>query len=226
MPTTGRMMYRTASTYGGTRQVFYTPAQKNAVEIVNGFMLDPTCCPMMGDKVFAGELGYYDYKTGLASHLKTFKAAKAITASDTEVYFEAGDFSHNPNGVVVMKAPNTANGTGASALIAATMTTLDGMKVYKATITAGALGTAAVGDIFVEAAEAGTGKTVKVPKVNMIFGGEIDIMLPPSATVDEYDKAVYTLNGYYENVVYIESLNIPQYILTTNKYNSNQLFKL
>lgn len=226
MPTTGRMMYRSATTFGGTRQVFYTPAQKNAVEIVNGFMLNPDCSPVVGDKVFAGEFGYYDYKTGLASHLKTFKLAKALAAGDTEVYFEAGDFSHNPNGVVVMKAPTTATGTGAAALITAVKDKLNGAPVYKATITAGALGTATLTDVFVEASEAGTGKTVKVPTVNMLFGGEIDIVMPLSLDLDEYDKAAYTLNGYYENVVYIESLNIPAYIMTENKYKSNQLFKL
>ncbi len=227
MATSGRTQIRTFGNVGGSRRVFYTPAEHNAVAITNGVKLDPACAPSVGDKVFAGDFGYYDYATGLASHVKTFKLAKALLAGDTEVLFVGDEFAHNPNGVVVVKAPTAANGTGSAALVVAVPDIYDNKPVYKGTITAGSIGTGAVGDIFVEAESAGAGKTVKVPKVNMIFGSDIDIKYPISTVDFEYNKAVYTINGYYHQTVWVDAVNIPAYVASLNKLtNVDNLFEL
>lgn len=224
--TTGSTELRTYGQYGGSRPVFYTEAHANAVLIEKGVTVDPECAPVLGDKIFAGELGYFNYKTGLGKHLKTFRLAKALTASDTEVYFEGGHYSHIPQNVVLMKAPNTATGTGAAALVNGVPDVMAGKDVYKATITAGALGTGNVGDIFVEAMEVGTGKTVKIPKVNMIWGGDVDIDMPLTKTQEEWGKAVKRINGYYENTINMNVVDVPAYIAVNNKSNAEYLFKL
>lgn len=227
MPTTGRTQISTYGNVGGSRRVFYTPAEHTAVSIVNGVKLDPNCSPIVGDKVFAGDFGFYDYSTGLASHLNTFKLAKALTISDTEVYFEGDELSHNPNGVIVMKAPTTDTGTGAAALISAVLATYDGKPVYKATIVAGSLGTGSVGDIFVQADSAGTGKTVKVPKVNMIFGSDIDVKFPLATAPYQWNVANATINGYFHHTVYVDAINLPPYVASLNKMsNVEHLFEL
>lgn len=227
MATTGRMMYQSKGTFGGTRQAFYTPFQKNAVELVGGVMLDPTCAPPVGDKVFAGELGYYTPTSNKAKHLKTFVLAADLADDDTTVYFYADDFSHNPNGLTLMLAPATAATLGASVVITATKDVLVGVPVYKATIVADSLGEASKGDIFVEAkAVSAAAAEVLIPSVNIMFGSDIDILMPLSTSQNDYDKADYTVNAYLENVVYLDSVVIPPYILAGNKYNSTELFKL
>lgn len=227
MPTTGRNQISTYGSIGGSRRVFYTPAEHVAVAITNGTKLNPACAPAVGEKIYAGDFGYYDYKTGLASHLKTFVLAKDLAASDTEVFFEGGEFAQSPNGVVVMKAPTTATGTGAAGLVTSVADTLDGNPVYKGTITAGSIGTGSKGDIFVEAVEAGTGKTVKVPKVNMIFGGDIDIKFPLATTNYEWNRAYSNINGYYSHWLWMDAIVVPPYVATLNKAtNVEQLFKL
>lgn len=227
MASTGSSQIRTRGSYGGSRVVFYTPAHSNSVLITNGMVINPQCAPSVGGKIFAGDFGYFNYKTGVVDHLKTFKLVKALAASDTEVYFAGGEYDQNPNGVVVMKAPTTGTGTGAAAMIMAEKTTLAGEDVYKATITAGALGTGAVGDVFVEASEAGTGKNVKVPKVNMIFGGDVDINFPLTLNMDEWSKMIKGINGYYKETLWMEAVNIPPYVLSLNKLSNNeQLFEL
>lgn len=227
MATTGSSQIRTRGGYGGSRPVFYTPAHGNSVLISSGMVINPECAPAVGGKIFAGDFGYFDYKTGKADHLKTFRLAKDLTEVDTEAYFVGGEYSHNPNGVIVMKAPTTATGIGAAALVTAVQDTLSGETVYKATITAGALGTGKVGDVFVEAVEEGTGKSVKVPKVNMIFGGDVDINFPLTLNLDDWSKMIKGINGYYKETLWAEVVNIPPYVMSLNKLSNNeQLFEL
>lgn len=229
-----RVQMRTKGSAGGQKIVFYTPARNKRVGVVNGAELDSTGCPAVGGKIFMGDFGYYNPTTGKVKHLKTFKLAKELKATDTSIYFYGGDFDHVlTTGTVLMVAPATGATTGAGIAIAAvevtTLTGVDG-NVYKGTITAGdfSLTAVAVNTIFVEANEAhATDSVPLVPTINCIFAFDINIDFPYATSITDWGKAVYTTELYYHETLYKASVKIPTYVELLNKLSNNAtLFEL
>lgn len=229
-----RVQMRTKGSAGGQKIVFYTPARNKRVGVVNGAELDSTGCPAVGGKIFMGDFGYYNPTTGKVKHLKTFKLAKELKATDTTVYFYAGDFDHVlTTGTILMIAPATGATTGAGAAVTdvevTTLTGVDG-NVYKGTITAAdfAAGTVAVNTIFVEANEAhATDSVPLVPTINCIFAFDIYIDFPYATSITDWGKAIYTTELYYHETLYKASVKIPTYVELLNKLSNNAtLFEL
>lgn len=229
-----RVQMRTKGSAGGQKIVFYTPARHKRVGVVNGAELDSTGCPAVGGKIFMGDFGYYNPTTGKVKHLKTFKLAKELKATDTSVYFYAGDFDHVlTTGTILMIAPATGATAGAGAAVSAVeVTTLAGVSgnVYKGTITAAALSadTVAANTIFVEADKAHASTSVPlVPTINCIFAFDINIDFPYATSITDWGKAVYTTELYYHETLYKASVNIPPYVELLNKLSNNAtLFEL
>lgn len=224
---------RTKGSVGGQKIVFYTPARHKRVGVVNGAELDSTGNPPVGGKIYMGDFGYYVPSTGKVKHLNTFKLAKELLATDTDVYFYGGDFDHLlKSGMVLMVAPATNTTTGlASAISNVEVTTLAGVdgNVYKGTIVAAALSasTVAVNTIFVEGASAGSGKLPLLPTINCIFAFDTDIYYDYSTAIDDWGKAVYPVGLYYHETLYKGSVNIPPYVELLNKLSNNDsLFEL
>lgn len=229
-----RVQMRTKGSAGGQKIVFYTPARHKRVGVVNGAELDSTGCPAVGGKIFMGDFGYYNPTTGKVKHLKTFKLAKELKATDTSVYFYGGDFDHVlTTGTILMIAPATGATAGAGAAVSAVeVTTLAGVSgnVYKGTITAAALSADAVAanTIFVEADKAHASTSVPlVPTINCIFAFDINIDFPYATSITDWGKAVYTTELYYHETLYKASVNIPPYVELLNKLSNNAtLFEL
>lgn len=229
-----RVQMRTKGSAGGQKIVFYTPARNKRVGVVNGAELDSTGCPAVGGKIFMGDFGYYTPSTGKVKHLKTFKLAKELKATETTVYFYGGDFDHVlTTGTILMVAPATGTTTGAGAAVTAVeVTTLSGVagNVYKGTITAGAFSANAVdaNTIFVEADKAHASTSLPlVPTINCIFAFDIYIDFPYAKSITDWGKATYTTGLYYHETLYKASVNIPPYVETLNKLSNNDtLFEL
>ena len=161
-----------------------------------------------------GDFGYYNPTTGKVKHLKTFKLAKELKATDTSVYFYGGDFDHVlTTGTVLMVAPATGATAGAGAAVSAVeVTTLSGVdgNVYKGTITAAALSADAVAanTIFVEADKAHASTSVPLmPNINCIFAFDINIDFPYATDITDWGKATYTTELYYHETLYKASLS-------------------
>jgi hypothetical protein len=229
-----RVQMRTKGSAGGQKIVFYTPARHKRVGVVNGAELDSTGCPAVGGKIFMGDFGYYNPTTGKVKHLKTFKLAKKLEATDTSIYFYGGDFDHVlTTGTVLMVAPATGATTGAGVAIASVeVTTLSGVEgnVYKGTITAGAFSATdvAANTIFVEADKAhATDSVPLVPTINCIFAFDIYIDFPYATAITDWGKATYTTGLYYHETLYKASVKIPAYVEALNKLSNNAtLFEL
>lgn len=228
-----RVELRTKGSVGGQKIVFYAPAEGQKVELANGGRLDSTGNPAVGGKIYTGDFGYYTASTGKVKHLNTFKLAKELLATDTDVYFYGGDFDHTLiSGMVLMVAPATKTTTGlASAISNVEVTTLTGVdgNVYKGTIVAASLSatTVAVDTIFVEGASAGSGKLPLLPTINCIFAADVDIVYDYATSINDWNKAVYTVPLFIKHTVYKASVNIPAYVELLNKLSNNDtLFEL
>lgn len=228
------MMIRKSGSWGGTKQVFYTPDHKNSLEIVNGAMISPDGLTI-GDKIFAGDFGSFDFKTGMVTHLKAWRVKTAVTATDTKIVLEGGEFNHLMKGdVILAKAPNVATGKTVADTVTGVAITADKIAVVndtiEVTITANAFGILAVGDIIVLARAAGTAKEVMSKAVNWIFGHDIDVLYPITddyTTIQGGGDASFTAAGYYSATIYQGAQPIPPYVLALNKLSNNtQLFKL
>jgi len=162
-----RLSSRSRAIQGGGRPIFKQNAWNEQVWM--GSILAGNL--KAGDVIFAGDFGYFEYKSRKSYPLRQFVLAQDLAAEDTDVYFLNTDYTHNMRtGLFITAEPTSATSTGKSvACTTMVKTTLNDVDVYKVTITAGSLGTGTKGDVYVEAAEAGENVAPLLTKVNVIF---------------------------------------------------------
>lgn len=117
----------------------------------------------------AGTPAYLDEMGGEITLLETFRIAKEVTASDTSVEVEAlGNVPQITKDQIVMKAPASFSEKGKAVKVGAVS---DGSTAgtKKFTITAGDLGTLAVGDILVVADKAGEDASIVTKPNGLIW---------------------------------------------------------
>lgn len=122
----------------------------------------------------AGTPAYLDKMGGKIILLETFRIAKAVTASGTVVEVEAnGNIPQITKGQFVMKAPADYSGKGTAVTVGdVTDGTVTGAKKFS--ITAGALGELAVGDILVLASASGADASI-LTKPNGLIWHDLEI---------------------------------------------------
>lgn len=165
-----------------------------------------------GDKIFAGDFCYYDYKAHLVYPLKQFQLAADLGAGDTEVYFVNSGYSHvMRNDMFITAEPESATSTG-KAVSTATLenTTLNGNQVYKLTITAGSLGTGSLGDLYVEADEAGTAVAPKITEINGILDDNVSINNTLSTVMGETYNSVQEITPRMHCTVLRDLVLVPK----------------
>lgn len=238
MANIGRCVIKSSGSFGGWRGVFYVPDHKNNIEVVDGGMLSSEGLTA-GDKIYAGDFGNFDYKTGMVTHLKAWRVKTAAGAADTKLILEGGEFNHLMKGdVILAKAPKVAAGTTVADVVTGVAITKDKIAVVgdtiEVTITANAFGALAVGDVIVLAKAAGASKEVIVKAVNWIFGHDVEIAY---TVTDDYTENVgsasFTVSGYYSASIYQSQVEnrsakvIPPYVMALNKLTNNtHVFKL
>ena len=179
-------------------------------------------------KVYQGDLVEYKID-GTGYLLKTFKLAKAVTAEDTTIYITNDGFSHRPEtGNVIMKAPATFATTGTAAAISAVeATTYLGANVYSATIVANSLGTADAGDIFVEGAEAGSGKLMLVTNPNSFIAEDFTFAWGQASGTTDFDGARYFITPILHEVAWKDKMTAcPAFLNAINKSKVTGWFEL
>lgn len=180
-----------------------------------------------GDVIFAGDFGYYDWENRLVYHLNQFPLAKELKATDTEVYFYNTEYNHTMRkDMFVTPEPTSSTSKGkAVACTSLEKTTLDDISVYKITITAGALGTASKGDIFVEAASAGTSVAPKLTEVNVIFFSTDKILTDLADEEGESGLGAMTVSPLYHATVLSKLTYVPK-IAPANKCAVGEFYEL
>ena len=206
---------------GGHRSVFVgLTGTKNGLVYppIGGIIVNP----FKGKaKAFAGDLCEYKID-GTVKILKTYQVGVAAGSTDTSVKIARDGYKHIPFvGDVLMKAPATITGTGTAVTVTAVSATTDnGNDVWVLTLSS-TLGALAVGDILVEAAEAGSGKKMMVQNPNAFFDADNDFFFDPNADGDEYHKARYTYTPALANedtkLVIAKMSPAPACVLALNK---------
>ncbi|RHV92591.1 hypothetical protein DXA95_12360 [Odoribacter sp. OF09-27XD] len=117
----------------------------------------------------AGTPAYLDEMGGKIEVLETFRVSKAVTSSDTSVEVEAtGNLPQITKGQFVMKAPTSYSETGSAITVGAVSEgTTPGTKKF--TITAGALGELAIGDVLVVADKTGSDASMAILPNGLIW---------------------------------------------------------
>ena len=218
-------------TYGGTMQVFYSPAHNRLLEVVNGAIMDKDYAPALYEKAFAGDFGYYNHSTGKFQLLKTFKLHTAIDDTSTKMVFYQTEFDHVLHeGDVICIAPATASTTGIAITVGAvTLSTVKGVQVGTIDITAKTWGESVeipAGTIFVIGAEAGSGKLPKLTTINAILGSDVDITIPLKSSNFQSGYGDITCYPYYHGVLIKESIKLPKYVELLNKLPNTDYFEL
>lgn len=175
---------RKSGEVGGGRPVFDQRFRQS--RMADGALIDNP--PALGGIIFAGDIAQYDSTTCTCKHLKVFKIAKAVGASDTAILVYRGNFSHVLDaGLVLMAAPATLTTTGAAVTVGTVTETTDvtAGDVYSFAITANALGELAKDSLLVEANSAGaSGKVMIISNPNTVFTHDIYIDETPSNSAD------------------------------------------
>ena len=192
----------------------------------------------VGGKMFEGDLIEFDAEKGTLKLLKTFEVAKAVTVSDTVLYISQGEgadygYRHLPEaGNILMKAPTGLTGKGTAAAMGVftpTEITEGGkkIKVWKADITAGALGALSKGDILVEAAEAGASKGMYVTNPNTFNPIECVFTNPVMKGEDPFTGAIVTFAPIAEGLYYKKRMcPLPACVSTLNRSRIAAYFSL
>lgn len=212
----GTALVQKRGSVGGTRYVFV-----KLQGIKNQFVFPATGGvvknPFQGrGKMYAGDLVEYRYNysaTEESPHavvflMKTFEVAKNVGTSETEVLIARTGYRHIPEvGNILMKAPNTLDGTGTSATVTAVeATTADGSDVWKLTLSS-TIGALAVGDVLVEGTSAGAGDKMLVQNPNAMLPCDYDFSYIPAKNENDWDGATYMLTPTLGGTAYIHRMS-------------------
>lgn len=175
------------------------------------------------DHLYAAQLVQYTPSVGMLI-FRSFGVKNATAAAtDTTIYLNGDGYGDAPEvGMLIMKAPSTATGTGQSALV--TNVVYDETNEQFAVTLSVALGTLSVGDILVEAAgeEASASAKVLVPNPNTFIEADRDLM-----PTDGYgiENANYSISTVYDKQAWIARMQpLPKYVLAKNRSYIDGIF--
>ena len=176
------------------------------------------------DHLYAAQLVQYTPSVGMLIFRSFGVKTATAAATDTTIYLNGDGYGDAPEvGMLIMKAPSAANGTGQSALV--TNVVYDEANEQFAVTLSVALGALAAGDILVEAAgdEASATATVLVPKPNTFIEADRDLM--PTEGYGLNGTANYSLSTVYDKQAWIQRMQpLPQYVLDMNRSYIDGIF--
>lgn len=168
------------------------------------------------DHLYAAQLVQYTPAVGCLI-FRSFAIKTASGASATTIYVNGDGYGDAPEvGMLIMKAPSAANGTGQSAAITAVEYDEENER-FELTIGT-ALGALSVGDILVEASgtTASASATVLVPKPNTFVEADRDLMPTENYGLD--GTANYSISTVYNKQAWIQRMQpLPAYVLANNR---------
>jgi len=169
------------------------------------------------DHLYAAQLVQYTPAQGMLIFRSFGVKTATAAATDKVIYINGDGYGDAPEeGMLIMKAPATATGTGQSALV--TKVEYDeANEQFKVTLDT-ALGALAVDDILVEAAgeEADEDATVLVPKPNTFIEADRDLM--PTEGYGLTGQANYSISTVYNKQAWIQRMQpLPAYVLANNR---------
>ena len=169
------------------------------------------------DHLYAAQLVQYTPAQGCLIFRSFGVKAATSAATDTTIYINGDGYGDAPEvGMLIMKAPSAANGTGQSALV--TNVVYDETNEQFAVTLSVALGALAAGDILVEAAgeEASASAKVLVPKPNTFIEADRDLM--PTEGYGITGQANYSISTVYNKQAWIARMQpLPAYVLANNR---------
>ena len=169
------------------------------------------------DHLYAAQLVQYTPAAGMLIFRSFGVKTATAAATDTIIYINGDGYGDAPEeGMLIMKAPATATGTGQSALVTKVEYN-EANEQFKVTLDT-ALGALAVGDILVEAAgdEASASATVLVPKPNTFIEADRDLM--PTEGYGLTGEANYSISTVYNKQAWIQRMQpLPAYVLANNR---------
>lgn len=174
-------------------------------------------------KLYAAQLVQYDMQQGCLI-FRSFAVNNATAAATDKIIYVKGDgYSDAPEvGMLLMKAPNAANGTGQSGKITAVEFDEANAR-FKVTLDT-ALGALAVDDVLVEAKgnAASNEAEVLVPKPNTFI--EADEELLPTEGYG-FQNANYSISTVYNKQAFIARMQpLPSYVLAMNRSYIDGIF--
>ena len=169
------------------------------------------------DHLYAAQLVQYTPAQGCLIFRSFGVKTATSAATDTTIYVNGDGYGDAPEvGMLIMKAPSAANGTGQSALV--TNVVYDEANEQFAVTLSVAIGTLAAGDILVEAAgeEASASANVLVPKPNTFIEADRDLM--PTEGFGITGQANYSISTVYNKQAWIARMQpLPAYVLANNR---------
>ena len=169
------------------------------------------------DHLYAAQLVQYTPAQGCLIFRSFGVKTATSAATDTTIYVNGDGYGDAPEvGMLIMKAPSAATGTGQSALV--TNVVYDEANEQFAVTLSVALGALAAGDILVEAAgeEASASANVLVPKPNTFIEADRDLM--PTEGYGITGQANYSISTVYNKQAWIARMQpLPAYVLANNR---------
>ena len=169
------------------------------------------------DHLYAAQLVQYTPAQGCLIFRSFGVKTATAAATDTVIYINGDGYGDAPEeGMLIMKAPATAAGTGQSALVTKVEYN-EANEQFKVTLDT-ALGALAVDDILVEAAgdAASASATVLVPKPNTFIEADRDLM--PTEGYGLTGQANYSISTVYNKQAWIQRMQpLPAYVLANNR---------
>jgi hypothetical protein len=169
------------------------------------------------DHLYAAQLVQYTPAQGCLIFRSFGVKTATSAATDTTIYVNGDGYGDAPEvGMLIMKAPSAATGTGQSAVV--TNVVYDETNEQFAVTLSVALGSLSAGDILVEAAgdEASASATVLVPKPNTFIEADRDLM--PTEGYGLTGQANYSISTVYNKQAWIARMQpLPAYVLANNR---------
>ena len=169
------------------------------------------------DHLYAAQLVQYTPAQGCLIFRSFGVKTATAAATDTTIYINGDGYGDAPEvGMLIMKAPAAATGTGQSAVV--TNVGYDETTAPFAVTLSVALGSLSAGDILVEAAgdEASASATVLVPKPNTFIEADRDLM--PTEGFGLTGQANYSISTVYNKQAWIARMQpLPAYVLANNR---------
>ena len=169
------------------------------------------------DHLYAAQLVQYTPAQGCLIFRSFGVKTATSAATDTTIYINGDGYGDAPEvGMLIMKAPSAATGTGQSAVV--TNVVYDETNEQFAVTLSVALGSLSAGDILVEAAgdAASASATVLVPKPNTFIEADRDLM--PTEGYGITGQANYSISTVYNKQAWIARMQpLPAYVLANNR---------
>ena len=145
-----------------------------------------------------------------------FRSFEAVSASGTTLVIKGDGFSDVPEvGMLIMKAPSTAAGTGQSAKVTAVEYNAEDAQFN---VTLSTALTVSAGDVLVEASgtSASASATVLVPNPNTFVEADADLMPTEGYGLD--GTANYSISTVHDKEAWIVKMQpLPDYVLAKNR---------